>query len=615
MKKVKTRKLMIGGAILAAIIVAVAVIGFILSNKKLPELDTSGALLTVTQNGDTIVFYPDATYAIQGDVEIQGIVFQYEVKSTYKVENGILVLEDPAPTVSVNSKFGAFEVPGDIYSAIEEGVLVIHLEGSNETSTFELAHFTLGKEQAEKIKVKGVTADSWEDGAETRKETEEIKKEDVVLDEEGALLSVESAGNKIAFFPDNTFRFVGALTQSGNGLTVDYTIEIKDTYSVKDGKLILPESLTCIWNAELFAEYGKTDVEGPGRCTADILDGLLELHFYGTTAGGELEIARFLIGKEDAEKIGVKGVSGDTVKEEKKTEEENGNTNANEGTNNAPAQPSISEGAKPISFSSGGYTITFYSNGQYKESGGVNAGGHWVNVNVTDTYTIDNSGDLTIDTKGQVSCYTSFQGQTLSFGAPNNTSCTPQDGGYLISFDVFANGQTYHVGSVSLTADDVKRIQENFGLEGEEPTPEPEEPTPEPEEPTPDPEVPDENNVIKLTNDSGMNLSLKLDDKSYDVSGKTVFSGIELAEYSLVNPAGYSTENNTLSFEPATLKITELNPLASGMGGEYPIQITVAKGENDSLILTLPIGDPFITYSLTKEQAESLTLNMRKYAK
>lgn len=155
MKNRKTRKLLIGGAILVAVIVVVAVIWFILANnKRLPELDTSEALLSVTQDGDTVAFYPDATYAIQGDVEIQGFKFEYEVKSTYKVEDGILILEDAAPSVSVSSMFGDFEISGDIYSAIEDGTLVIHLKGSNETDTFELAHIILGKEQAEKIKVK-----------------------------------------------------------------------------------------------------------------------------------------------------------------------------------------------------------------------------------------------------------------------------------------------------------------------------------------------------------------------------------------------------------------------------------------------------------------------------
>ena len=41
---------------------------------------------------------------------------------------------------------------------------------------------------------------------------------------------------------------------------------------------------------------------------------------------------------------------------------------------------------------------------------------------VTDTYTIDGNGNLKMSTGNQVSCYLSYGGQSLSFGATNNTS-------------------------------------------------------------------------------------------------------------------------------------------------------------------------------------------------
>ena len=607
-KKRKLAILGVGGLI--AVLAIAAIIVFVLPDKKPEKLDTSGALLSVTQNGDTIVFYPDNTYAIQGDVEIQDVTFDYEMKSTYKVEKGKLTLEDAAPSISVASKLGDFEVAGDIYSKIEKGALVIHLEGSNDTASFELAHFELGKEQAEKIGVEGVTADSWEDGKTKKKKDDEKAEKKKEVKKEGELLSVESAGNKISFYSDNTFHLDASYISSGDGLTVDFDVEIKDKYSVEDGKLVLPANTTSIWNADIAREYGKVDVEGPARCTSDIVDGLLELHFYATTNAEEAEIAVFKIGKDDAEKIGVKGVTGDTVIEEKKAEMANGS--AGGGSNNAPAQPSIAGDAKPISFSSGGYNITFYSNGQYKESGSVNANGQMVNVNVTDTYTINNSGELSISTGNQVACYVSFQGQSLSFGAPNQTSCSAQGGGYLVSFNVLANGQNYHVGSVSLSSNDIKRIQDNMGVKGIEPTPTPT-PTPVPT-PTPKPDpTPTDKNIIKLVSESGIDLSLNTKDNSFDISGKTVYNGMELASYSLAKPAKYSIKNNILTFDLATIKITALNPLAESMEGDVDVQIIAEKGENESLKITLPFGQDPIIYTMTKQQAESLGLDMANY--
>jgi len=53
--------------------------------------------------------------------------------------------------------------------------------------------------------------------------------------------------------------------------------------------------------------------------------------------------------------------------------------------------------------------------------------------------------------------------------------------------------------------------------------------------------------------------------------------------------------------------------MAASMAGEYDMPLTVAEGENGSLIITLPMGDPAITYTLTKEHAESLGLDMDRY--
>ena len=95
MEKGKRQKLLIGG-IAAIVVIAAAVAAFLLlrPQKEQEKLDETGALLSVTQNGDTIIFYGDKTYAIQGDVEIQGIVFEYTMKSKYSVENGKLILEE-----------------------------------------------------------------------------------------------------------------------------------------------------------------------------------------------------------------------------------------------------------------------------------------------------------------------------------------------------------------------------------------------------------------------------------------------------------------------------------------------------------------------------------------
>lgn len=121
-------------------------------------------------------------------------------------------------------------------------------------------------------------------------------------------------------------------------------------------------------------------------------------------------------------------------------------------TDNAPTQPSVPTDAKPISFSDDGYTITFYSNGQYTQSGSVYAGDASVFVDVTDTYSVDKSGVLSLDTGNEVSCYASMNGFDISFGAPNDTSCSAKNGGYTISFQVPANGQTYVIGDFHWTA-------------------------------------------------------------------------------------------------------------------------------------------------------------------
>ena len=565
--------------------------------------DTSGALVSLTQNGDTIVFNPDGTYIIQGDVEIQGVTFTYETQGTYSVVDGMLVFNESAPPVSVNSKFGSFELSGDIHTEVIDGVLIVQLEASNESSTFELAHFTLGKEEADHLGVDGVIAISWEDEPGTENKEEEAPVKDLPKPEiNGALLTIDSTGNKIAFFPDGRFRLLVHFSQNGDGLSLTFDYSLEEQYKVKDGKLILPNETTGLLNSDFMASYGYTDVETPTKCSAEIVDGLLEVHFVIQADGGEIEAAVFKIGKEDAEKLGINGVEGATVVEEKKV------SPVPTSSYNAPAQPSVAGSAKPLSFSSGRYTITFYSNGQYKETGTVYAGGAAVRVTVTDTYTIDKKGTLSIRSGNQVSCYASMGGYDVSFGAPNNTSVSGNSGGYTISFHVPANGQTYHVGTVTLSANDVKRVQENFGLKDEKPEPEPE-PGP---QPGPSPDDPDAE-VIQLTSEAGIILTFYPSSSTFDLTGKTVLGGTELASYSLTAPGTYSTTGNTLSLNPAALKITALHDMAKPLEGETEIAFSVEKSGDNTLQIILPIGDPPVSYSMTNDQAKKIGINLDTY--
>lgn len=619
MEKRKRQKLLIGG-IAAIVVIAAAVAAFLLlrPQKQQEKLDENGALLSVTQNGDTIIFYGDKTYAIQGDVEIQGIVFEYTMKSRYSVENGKLILEESEMKIPVSSKFGDFDVDGSISSGIEKGALVIDLKADNGSGIFDLAHFELGKEQAEKLNITGVTAKSWEDdGTEEESDEEEEAVAEPTLDANGALLTIESGGDTIAFFPDGTYRLLGSLIQTDGGLTVEFFVEVNDTYTVTDGKLVLPSTADCVVNADIAAAYGYKDVKGTVKCTSEVIDGLLELHFYLNVEQGPVEFAKFQIGKEEAEKLGVTGVTGDTVIEKEKIPASTMTSGG--GNDTAPAQPSVSRDAKPISFTAGNYIVTFYSNGQYTQKGVVSVAGYQISVNVTDTYTIDAAGNLVLHTGNQASCRMSMAGQTLSFGADNRTALQPANGGYQIHFNVFANNQIYHGGTVTITAADVKKIQENFGLTGATPMPEPvPEPLPEPDpnpEPTPDPEpeVPENEDIIVLTSEAGLNLSLNKRDQSYTFSGKISYAGMDLAEYSLAKPAKYSVEDNVLVFDTATLKITALNPIAAAMEGEYEIPISVTKTEEGTLEIAAPVGEEPIVYVLTGEQAEALGLDMGSY--
>lgn len=627
MKKWSRRKTILT-VVVAVVAVAALVVGYlVLSHKDRAPLNTDGALVSLTQGGDTIVFNADGTYAIQGDVEVADYTFDYDTAGTYAVTDGTLVFNEESPTVSVSSQFGDFDMPGSISSNIEDGALVIRLDASNENDTFELAVFHLGRKEAEALGIKGVTADSWSDDGTAPDQAEPAAAQaEPELDANGALLTVESAGDKIAFFPDGTFKLVAHLTQSLNGQPIEFNFVLEDQYQVENGVLILPANTSSIMNSDLMASYGRYDMETPTHCSAKIVDGLLELRFVIETndgkTSGEEEIAVFKIGQADAEKIGVAGVTGDTV-----IEQDSGASAAasqasmSSSSNSAPYEPAVAGDARPLSFSNGAYTITFYSNGQYKESGTVYAAGTPISVTVTDTYSIDGAGRLSINTGNQVSCYLSFQGHSASFGVPNSTSCSGNGNGYTISFDIFANGQMYHVGSVILSAQDLESIKQNYGLSGDkpEPTPAPEpspapEPTPTPEpEPTPTPGK-DNESVISLTSDSGMTLVFHTDSKTFDVTGKTAVSGIDLASYSLVTPGTFSAEGNVLTLSPATLRITALNDMAKRMEGDFDLTLSVAKGENNSLVITLPIGDPAISFELTEEQAKKLGIDVATYA-
>jgi len=373
--KTKKKGIIIISVIAVVLIAAiVGIIALLSGDPKLDPLDTSGAVATATQNGDTIVFNPDGTYNIQGDVEIENVLFEYRMQGTYSVTDGVLELNESAPTVSVHSKFGGFDLPGDIKAEIVDGALTIHLEASNETSTFELAHFILGKETADKLGVTGVTSDDVEDDPTNPTDPSEPTTPTVtepVLDADGALLTVESAGNKIAFFPDNTFKVVGSFTLSDEGLTVKYYFDLTDKYSVTDGTLSLPKDAVTLLNSDLFASYGYVDVETPSRCTAEIVDGLLELRFFVHIGDGEEEIAVFKIGKEDAEKIGVSGIDMDAAEE-----------------------PDVSA-PTGISATSNGITLSFYPSNNTFDLVGESKMGDTVlatySLSAPGTYTIENN--------------------------------------------------------------------------------------------------------------------------------------------------------------------------------------------------------------------------------
>ena len=175
MKTMKKRKIWIGALIVVLLIGAIFAVRAI-TGSRLSPLDTDGALVSLTQNGDTIVFYPDGTYVIQGDVEIENVVFSYETGGTYTVKDGKMILNESAPQVSVKSKFGSFDLPGDIRAEIVDGALNIHLEASNEVDTYVLADFELGKDEAKKLDLKGITAESWADDGTKKHEDEDAER-------------------------------------------------------------------------------------------------------------------------------------------------------------------------------------------------------------------------------------------------------------------------------------------------------------------------------------------------------------------------------------------------------------------------------------------------------
>lgn len=620
MKTGSRRKFLLPVMVLAMIaaVFAVVAIGLGSTRQKQSDMNADGAVISLTQNGDTIVFNADGTYAIQGDIEIKGITFTYDTAGTYSVTDGMLVFNEESPDVHVDSQFGNFDMSGHITAEIKDGALIVRLEASNDQDTYELAVFTLGKKEADALGVAGVTADSWsDDGSASQEDKSADSKSEATLDADGALLTVESGGNKIAFFPDGTFKVLAHLTQSVNGMSVTFDYQLEGTYQVQDGKLILPDSATGILNSDLFASYGYTDVPAPTRCSAQINDGLLELHFVIEASDGDVEIAVFKIGQSDAEKIGVTGVTGDTVIEAEPAVMPAGAASAPASSDNAPYQPVVASGARPLSFSNGGYTITFYSNGQYQESGTVFANGVPIDVRVTDTYSIDSGGRLSLNTGNQVACYFSYQGYSASFGALNNTSCSGSASGCTVSFRVNADGKFYDAGTVMLSAEDIRSIEANYGLSGENAAPAPA-PTPAPApEPKPDP-APNpgeqDSRTVRLVSDSGLELIFHTDSKTFDVAGKTSAQGIDLLSYSLAEPGAYTTDGNELTIEPANLKIVALNDLAKKMEGTYPLSFTVTKGASDTLTIALSVGEPPISFELTGAQAEQMGIDIATYA-
>ncbi len=589
-----------------------AVVTFANKSKNQTKIDTNGAAVSVSQNGDTIVFNPDNTYQIQGDVEVEGHVFDYETQGTYAVTDGKLVLNEKNPKVAVFSTFGQFDMDGDITSLIENGMQIVHLEASNEASTFVLAHFELGKEQADKLGIKGITGESWENDVE-RQEAEETETEEPTLDASGALLTVESGGNRIAFFPDGTFKLLAKFTQSGDGLTVNYSFEVTDKYSVKDGELILSSDTEGLLNADIFKQYGQTDVKTPTKCTVKVVDGLLEIRFTIQTGKGTIEAAVFKIGKADAEKIGVMGITGETVIVPSTIEATQ--TSETQNIDNAPSQQAVDSSAKPISFSNGNYQITFYSNGQYKETGTIDVNGAKVSVSVTDEYTIDKKGKLTIKTNQEVSCSAVMSGYDLSFGAPNKTSCEADGKGCKVTFIVYANDQNNTIGSVKLSAADIEKIKENYGLKGE--TPSDEKDVKDDKDDKDDKDKPSyTDNTITLSSDNGINLTFDTSTSKFSIDGKTVYAGLELASYQLSNKtADYVAKENSLSLANAKLKITALHDMAASAAGEFDVAFTVSKTNNQlTIAMNLPGStEPLAVFELTKVQAKKLGIDIDKY--
>ena len=229
-----------------------------------------------------------------------------------------------------------------------------------------------------------------------------------------------------------------------------------------------------------------------------------------------------------------------------------------------------------------------------------------VKVKVTDTYSVDKKGSLSLDTGNEVSCYASMNGYEIGFGAPNSTVCSAESGAYSITFRVYANDQYYNVGSVKLSADDVKRIAENYGLEGETPEPEPT-PTPTPT-PSPEPEQPADGTPFTLRSDAGIELTFYPETKQFDIGGKSVLGKIELAAYSLEAPGTYSVSDGVLSFSPANLKVTALHDLAKSSEGTFELCPEAAQSASGAWTVTLPIGDPQVKYTLTAQQAEQIGL-------
>lgn len=610
MKSQRKKRILIAIGVLLALLIA-AVLGAHLMLKKgtaPAPVDTKGAVLSVTQDGDTIVFQPDNSYTLQGVVNIEGYDFAYTTKGTYDVRDGSLILNEAAPTVSVSSTFGDFDMEGDIQTSIKKGALNILLKATNEEqNTFELADLSLGKEQADKLGVKGVTAASKSDSGSTKDKdkTEKAAKKakKAGLSTGNALLVTESSGAKLAFYPDGTCRLVGDFIQSGEGLTVDINYSIDSSYSVKDGVLSMPSKTTAILNADLFAQYGKVDVESPGTTKVSVSDGRQVIEFSFTADGQMKKVATFRLGKEDAEKLGIKGITGNTVSEKAAAAASTGTSS--KGSSKGPAQAAIAKGAKPVSFSNGAYTITFYSNGQYKESGTLTLAGNKVTATVSDTYTLSSDGLPTLRTANQATA--SVPSYNISFGVKNKSTATKDGSGCTVKFTLDADGTIYNAGSVNLSAGDLKKIRDNYtgntaasgkdagkadktsDSQGSEAS-------------TPD------DTVIKLKSLNGIELRLNTEDHTYELRGSSKLLGKKVMSYRNMKKGSWSVRNGKLVLKPTELKVVSKEPLTEPLDGVYKATFQVAPGLCGTYVITLHVGDPAPTFLLSSAQAKQLGL-------